>query len=330
MRVRLTLVTVLMSCLFIGEANGDVLEEIYKHPSSDVAEYYKKNKAKITDLAKTVLNAQNSPTKRLVALRKLRLFPDAAIRIAEITIKAENVEVARYSARIVSTALVMSDHKMRKSARHLPTYSYMMKKHMRLKKVLRKSIEDSRQSLSFYCARTLASLSDKKAIQKIAAAVEAKTFKQSKAVECYSLDARGEGGKKLYEMALNSTYELEARRSAVANLARKSPSYSTRIETKILFNENQNLKIRIAAAEVLAKKPSVAITLLSNPKTPPLLHGTSLLTYVKAGKSDFNKFERKCLLEGLASYSDVRTIEEKDLQKFSKIRNEIESLLKDR
>jgi hypothetical protein len=285
-----------------GEHPADgKMGQLPTHPDPFLANYYQTNAAEIEKLRAVAVDVKRSADERLKALQTLRAkFPDPAVAVAAELVADKSEKIAALAVTLVTGAAAMSNHRAPDDAHASPAMAYMMRKHELAKDALRKVVADPRATIRKPAASTLASLSDEKALEKIAAGAQAGVYNDAEAVKLYGL-ARTEASGKYLVKYLDPSKPAAIQAAAVRHLA-ESPRYRTQVRDTYLYNPKAPMEARVSAARVLAKDPATATPLLANPQAPPELYEAVLDSYLQARGAELSPAQIEYLKKAVQNY----------------------------
>ena len=270
---------------------------------TSAAAFYEANKEHIKNLGDQARSG--TTTERLNALDALaNAYPDAALSLATTLVKTEDEAVAQAAARLLAESIVMTDHSMQGGAM-MPGMQNIMQRAEAVRKVLREVILDARHAVRDVAAASLASMSDKAALDKIDEGVKANIYSIVEAINYYGL-ARQNIGASYIAPYIDSENQSDGI-AAISYLA-SNPQYQGIIADKVLLNKDANEKTRLKAADVLSRYDknftSYALVTTANPAENPELYGAIIKGYLDNAtrNKSLTKERGEALNEALGSY----------------------------
>jgi hypothetical protein len=262
-------------------AQDSDIAAIYSHPNIELAQFYKSNAEEIEELVAQA-DSVNDTKARLAAFQALGFkYPLVAEVIARQYVEDSDEKIALVAIEMLRASLVMSDHTHIHGDALSPAVQFVADMHAASTIALRTALDDERKVVRDAAASFLASLSDRPALDLIAAATERGLYTDLEAANLFTL-ARGPIGQQYVQLYLGSGDD-QAQQTAIAYLG-FFPEYQEQIRTTYFANRDASVETRAAAAETLSKYdprfPEYALVVTNEEGVDPLIFSTSLEGYV--------------------------------------------------
>jgi hypothetical protein len=234
------------------------------------------------------------------ALRQLSILSEDEVLLTAAKLIADPAPQLKSEAvELLSSSVVMAghgnqgpspdDHGVPSSSS--PWSTYVRSQHEFVRDALRTATQIAPPETQLIALRALVQFADEGAIDLVKQASASGAISQTQAVQICGLAANNDGRACLIDFL--DTGSIEGRIAAV-NVLGSIPSNRSMVRNKVFLNDQAQPSLRAAAADVLGiydpSFASYALTITSDPKTPPLLYAATLRSYAanvqEAGKLD--------------------------------------------
>jgi len=271
-----------------------------RNPDPRVQAYLAQHGEEIGRLRKLAEDQTASTETRRDALRQLSIISeDEALLTAAKLVAGPAPQLKPEAVELLTSSIVMAGHgNQGPSADHhgmSPGTSawstYIQSQHELVRNALRTATQVAPPETKLVALKALVQFGDKGAVELVKKESATGAISQTQAVQICGQAASNEARACLLDFL--DTGSIEAR-IATVNVLGSIPSNRSIIRNKIFLNDQAQPSLRAAAADVLGTyDPSFAtyaLTITSDPKTPPLVYAATLRSYAanakEAGKLD--------------------------------------------